>query len=85
MVNHMEHITLSSSLKVNIESFKNIMGNTEDLIIRELRIGLSAQREIVIIYIDGLADEKSIHQFIMEPLMLHGNLLEIQQSLFLIF
>jgi spore germination protein KA len=76
----MNQNTLPSSLKDNIENIKNRMGNTEDLIIRKLQIGLTAQIEIAIIYVDGLADEKSIHQFIMEPLMLHGNILENTNS-----
>jgi spore germination protein KA len=80
MVNPMDQNTLLSSIKANIENIKTRMGNSEDLIIREFRIGSASQTEIAIIYVDGMVDEKSIHQFIMEPLMLHGNVLENTES-----
>jgi spore germination protein KA len=66
---------LQSCLKVNIENIKSHMGGSEDLIVREFRIGSGGiQKEIAVLYFDGLTEEKSIHQFIMEPLMHLGNL-----------
>ncbi|MGO4106598.1 spore germination protein [Paenibacillus sp. YAF4_2] len=66
---------LQACLKVNIESIKTCMNGSDDLIVREFRIGAGrTERDIAILYFDGLTDERSINQFIMEPLMQYGNL-----------
>jgi spore germination protein KA len=80
MVRPMDHNSeLQSGLKANIENIITRTGGSDDLVVRTLRMGQGAQeeiREIAIIYVDGLTDEKSIHQFIIEPLMFQGNALK---------
>jgi spore germination protein KA len=69
---------LQSSLNVNIDDLKTRTGTSDDIVIRTFRTGHNDPRqskEIAIVYVDGMTDEKSIHQFIMEPLMFHGNAL----------
>ncbi|WP_201001959.1 spore germination protein [Paenibacillus glycanilyticus] len=65
---------LQACLKSNIESIKSYTNGSDDLIVREFRIGAGRTvRDIAILYFDGLTDERSINQFIMEPLMHEGN------------
>jgi spore germination protein KA len=71
---------LPSGLKDNLHNIIAGMGNTDDLIIREFQIGEDSQRGLAVIFVDGLADEKSVQQFIIEPLMVHGNVLRNDQS-----
>lgn len=66
--------SLQYSLEANIANIKSFTGESDDLVVRILKIGESGdRREIAIFYFDGLTEEKSIHQFIMEPMMHPGN------------
>jgi spore germination protein KA len=67
-------IKLQSSLKQNIETIQTITGSSDDLVIRQFRMGQSAAREIALLFVDGLTDDKAIQQFIIEPLMSYRNL-----------
>lgn len=67
----MEEQALQSNLLTNINCIKSVMGNSDDLVIRSLLLEADNNREIAILFVDGLTEEKSIHQFIMEPLMLY--------------
>ncbi len=62
---------LKTNLQENIQHIKNSLGNSSDIVIREIQIGSERQIKAAIIYTDGLADSKSIQNFIMESLMLN--------------
>ncbi|MEI4919964.1 spore germination protein, partial [Klebsiella pneumoniae] len=59
---------LYSSLQMNIKHTRDTLGNSNDIVIREIQIGKGI--DVGIFYTDGLADSKSINNFIMETLML---------------
>lgn len=64
---------LEPSLEANIANVKERTGNSDDLVIREVRIGTEdAGIDLAILYFEGLTEEKSINQFIIEPLMYRG-------------
>lgn len=65
-----QHNQLSLNLKENISKIKQTLGNSDDIIIREIRIGKEKNIKAGIIYTDGLIDSASIQNFIMESLML---------------
>ncbi len=60
---------LKTNLKVNIEHVSQMLGNSSDLVIREIQIGKGRQVKACIFYTDGLVDTNSIQNFIMESLM----------------
>lgn len=62
---------LTINLHENLEYIKIALGNSSDIVIREFQIGSERQIKAAIIYTDGLADSKSIQNFIMESLMLN--------------
>jgi spore germination protein KA len=64
---------LQSHIKENIDTIKTRTGSSDDLVIRTFRIGQSAPIEVALLFIDGLTDDKSIQQFIIEPLMSYEN------------
>ncbi|MBE1555984.1 spore germination protein [Sporosarcina limicola] len=64
-------IPLHTSLQDNIRDIKKTLGNSTDIVIREVRIGKSGDQLIGIVYTDGLADKSAITDFIMETLMLN--------------
>jgi spore germination protein KA len=57
---------LQKSLEENLRWIKQALGNSTDLIIRELRGGPAGHLKIAVIYTDGLADDKLITNFILE-------------------
>ena len=62
---------LHISLKMNIQKVKEITGNSDDIIIREIQIGKAGKLEVAMIYTDGLVDQSSSQNFILETLMLN--------------
>lgn len=64
---------LECGLNANVANVKQRTGFSDDLVVREIRIGTEgAGNDFAILYFEGLTEEKSINQFIIEPLMVHG-------------
>ncbi|BFT75743.1 spore germination protein [Paenibacillus sp. P36] len=61
--------TLTPHLPENIVQLVETLGESSDIIIRELGIGRSGELPIAIVFTDGLADHISIHE-LLESLML---------------
>jgi spore germination protein KA len=61
--------SLTTSLPENIKKIKEVLGNSGDIVIREIRIGPGRQIQAAIFYTEGLVDTKSAQQYIMETLM----------------
>lgn len=61
--------SIKPSLQDNIEYIKTTVGNSSDIVTREIVLGSEHQIKAVICYTDGLVDTKSIQEFIMETLM----------------
>ncbi|WP_232696502.1 spore germination protein [Brevibacillus daliensis] len=60
---------LKTSLEGNIQYVKQVLGNSRDIVIREIQIGKKGVKA-GIFYTDGLVDTNSIQNFILESLML---------------
>lgn len=61
---------LKENLQENINKIKTTLGHSEDIIVREIKLGEERPINIALFYTDGLADTQAIQDFIMEPLML---------------
>ncbi|RAV14224.1 spore germination protein [Paenibacillus contaminans] len=61
---------LHASLAENIRFMKEKLGNSGDIVIREIRIGTETPIQAGIVYASGLVDTHSANSFIMETLML---------------
>ncbi|MEC0276125.1 spore germination protein [Peribacillus frigoritolerans] len=61
---------LKTSLQENIQHIKQQLGNSGDIVNREIKIGKEGIIEACIFYTDGLVDTTSIQDFIMESIML---------------
>ena len=57
-------------LKQNVQNIKDLLGNNNELIIRDITIGKKTPINAVIIYVNGLANEDLIDRDILKPLML---------------
>ncbi|MHA0857161.1 spore germination protein [Paenibacillus sp. CMAA1364] len=73
---------LKSNLKENIQYIKDTVGNSTDVIIREIQIGSQRETSAAIFYTDGLSSSKSIQNFIMESLMLDLPYLDMNNNNF---
>ncbi|PGT51230.1 spore germination protein [Bacillus cereus] len=65
--------TLRKTLIDNIQKIQEALGDSKDLIIKKVRIGIRKKISISVLYIDGLSDTDAIQNFIIEPLMLEAN------------
>ncbi|MDK2823358.1 MAG: spore germination protein [Clostridia bacterium] len=63
---------ISTSLEKNLEYIKNVFTNCSDIIFREFIVGYKTQIKAALIYVDGLADKVSIHDYIIKSLTLEA-------------
>ncbi|KRE39791.1 spore gernimation protein KA [Paenibacillus sp. Soil522] len=59
----------SPSLHANLEMLRDRFGRSSDIVIRMFRSDAAPDREIAIIYVDGIVDTETINESVMEPLM----------------
>ncbi|WP_083676091.1 spore germination protein [Paenibacillus sp. FSL H8-0548] len=80
----------SPSLQANVNMIRDRFGGSTDIVIRIFRSDAAPEREIAIMYVEGIVDSETINKSIMEPLMsmqlpphtyiLDGKLLEALRS-----
>lgn len=61
---------LKTNLQENIQQVQQLLGNSSDIVIREIQIGKERFIRACIFYTDGLVDTNAIQNFIMESLLL---------------
>ncbi|WP_312474091.1 spore germination protein [Neobacillus sp.] len=66
------------SLNENINKIKEMVGNSDDIITREIRIGKEGKVRCCLLYIDGLIDSQAHQNFILESLMIDLRTTDIQ-------
>ncbi|WP_082087833.1 spore germination protein [Domibacillus indicus] len=70
---------LYTSLAANLDKIKRKTGNSPDVVIRPIKVGgAQAELETAVVYVKGLVDDQSIHDFLIESLM---NNAELQKEL----
>lgn len=72
---------LSAHLQTNLTNFRQIFGDSIDLVIREFKIGVEQQLSAGILYIDGLIDKRLVNEDILKPLMLECSTAEPNRKL----
>ncbi|CAM4320897.1 spore germination protein [Paenibacillus alkaliterrae] len=73
--------SLKKSLDDNIQHVKETLGNSNDIVIREIRIGKEQEIKAGVFYTDGLADAKTIQSYVMESLMLDIRETDMEEKL----
>lgn len=63
---------LSASITANLARIKEILGNSDDVVIREFKVGEGQGTKTFIAYIDGLGDKTIINENLLESLMFPG-------------
>ena len=69
-------VNLSRKLEDNLKNIRDILGQSSDIIIREMKIGSDAKVDAAIIYVDGLVDKDVINRDILQPLMFNLQLVK---------
>ncbi len=69
---------LSTSLSENLTTFREIMGSSYDIKMREFVIGNSEQTKGAVVYIEVLTDREAINQNIIKPLIYDVHLYDLQ-------
>jgi spore germination protein KA len=62
-----EHI--HDSLQENLEIIKQKTGNSPDVIIRRLKMGKDSEIETAVVYIEGIVNNQSIQEFLLQSMM----------------
>jgi len=65
---------LSRNLEKNLETFKNIFKDCDDVIFKRFCFGPDGKSKGLLIFIDGLVEKERIHYGILEPLIYEINL-----------
>lgn len=66
---------LSQNLKKNLNTLRDILGTSSDIIIREFAFGHKGQISGALIFIEGLTDKATINESIIKPLMYDSRLI----------
>jgi spore germination protein KA len=63
-----QYIDIQPNLEENLKQLKQLFGNSSDVIYRSFTLSGKREIQMSIIYIDGLADSKTIQHFILESM-----------------
>lgn len=66
-------IELSRDIDSNVQNFKNILGSSPDIVVREFDLGGSKRIRGALVYIEGLANIETIESNLLKPLMYDKN------------
>ncbi|WP_202076926.1 spore germination protein [Caldalkalibacillus salinus] len=67
---NLDHIPLSRDLQENIKLVREVFGQSDDLVIRQIELGGVATLNAAVIFLDGLTDRNVIDEYILKSLMM---------------
>lgn len=69
VMDNLKHIKLSRELAENIDLIRQVLGQSDDLIVREFDIGNQSTKQAAVIFVDGLTDRNVIDEYVLGSLM----------------
>lgn len=78
--NEPQDLLLSPDLEKSLAALRKILGNSMDVVIREFIIGAKTPKNAALIFYDGLINNKTLHESIMQPLMSDARISKIEIS-----
>ncbi|GKU77553.1 spore germination protein [Paenibacillus sp. L3-i20] len=69
-----------TSLNDNVQKIKQTLGNSTDIVVREVFVGKDGSQAIAVIYTDGLADKIVVDDFIMNSILKHSQIADFGDS-----
>ncbi|MGN7241833.1 spore germination protein [Priestia megaterium] len=68
------------SLSSNLNMIKQKTGNSSDVVIRQIKMGENNDVETAIVYVDGIVDNQSIQEYLLQSMMKDDHKKEINQQ-----
>lgn len=65
--NSVEYI--QDSLSSNLDTIQQKTGKSSDVVIRQIKMGINSDVETAIIYVEGIVDNQSVQEFLLESMM----------------
>lgn len=75
-VQHSSSVYLSKDLEKNLQILREALGQSSDVIIRDMKISSNTNIDAAVIYIDGLVDKGLLNDNILQPLMFNLQLIK---------
>lgn len=72
---------LSKSFEHNLNTLKNILGSSTDIVYREFSFGSKMQIKAAVIFLEGMTEKSTINQTIIRPFMHDGGLSGLEDRL----
>ncbi|KPL58444.1 spore germination protein [Rossellomorea vietnamensis] len=60
---------LQDSLSDNLATIKQKTGNSSDVVVRQLKMGKDSELKTAIVYVEGIVDNQSIQEFLLQSMM----------------
>lgn len=60
---------IQESLSANLDIIRQKTGNSSDVIVRQLKLGRNSDIKTAIVYIEGIVDNQSIEEFLLQSMM----------------
>ncbi|WP_182007572.1 spore germination protein, partial [Priestia aryabhattai] len=57
------------SLSSNLNMIKQKTGNSSDVVIREIKMGINFDIKAAIVYVEGIVDNQAIQEFLLQSIM----------------
>ncbi|PGX73991.1 spore germination protein [Priestia megaterium] len=70
---------IKASLSGNLHNIKQKTGNSPDIIIRELKIGRDSDIRVAIVYVEGIIDNQSIQDYLLQSIMKDNHKEEVNE------
>jgi spore germination protein KA len=64
---------IQESLSVNLDIIRQKTGNSSDVVVRHLKMGRDSDNKTAIVYIEGIVDNQSIQEFLLQSMMKDDN------------
>ena len=71
---------LSKKLRENEALIRDAFGNSSDLVIREVRFGISPGIAVLVVHMDGLVDKSLVSEAVIKPIGVTSELFESGQQ-----
>ncbi|MFS0907556.1 spore germination protein [Priestia aryabhattai] len=60
---------IHGSLSANLNIIKQKTGNSSDVVIRHLKMGMNSEMKAAIVYVEGIVDNQSIQEYLLQSMM----------------
>ncbi|MGG4169136.1 spore germination protein [Rossellomorea vietnamensis] len=71
---------IQNALSVNLDIIRQKTGNSSDVVVRRLKMGKNADIETAIIYVEGIVDNQSIQEFLLQSMMKDDHKEELNEN-----